>query len=683
MKKLLVHSIFICLFLLILTRSIMASNSPTPLGLDGNWEYLPQVSDDFDGDSLNNDKWESNNQSWHTSWSWDSSNVNVAQGNLQLTMNYEPHTKFNNSIWGWKERTSRWGLPWGYTTTSTPKTGTRHLRHQTQDCYGFQDMNTYQDLYLSNGTYTFEGYARSNSGHDYAHIKITGHGEEPIILPIQPSDTYTLYSTSIPITTGKITISIENACYGGVPWLDVDDLSLIKEGETFNHIVNPSFEENPKSVPYKSASVVSKERVSGHIYYEARIKAASRHPGVCPAFWATHYSESDHREIDFVELEQSGLKKMDYVIHAAYSKTLSPPITNWTTPGHANYTANFDPRDDFHVYGCEVTEDYLHFYVDGVKVRSINGGHWDYIGKDYNIWMSAGVRPPLHNSPTGSDFPTTIEVDYIRAWKKTTSPPPVATEGVVDDFDSSLTYHGSWNQHNDNSLWFKNTIHATNQINASMDLTFVGNKITLLGRKSSWSGIMNIYLDDVLVSQIDTYSTETLDQEVLFVSDDLDEGQHTFKVSCPGEKNPNSTDFYTHVDKIIIGHPPTDLDDFNESITYTGPWNAHDNEPLWYEGTIHASNTPDAKAELDFNGSGISLYGRKGNWCGIMKVYINNILVETVDTYSSVTQERALLYEVSGLSPGDHHISFVSTGEKNFLSQDSYIHVDQISIIAE
>ena len=62
---------------------------------------------------------------------------------------------------------------------------------------------------------------------------------------------------------------------------------------------------NTRTLYYKSAIIKSSlpEGVSfGR--FEARIKGASRYPGVCPAFWAWRRGESYWTELDFVEMQE-------------------------------------------------------------------------------------------------------------------------------------------------------------------------------------------------------------------------------------------------------------------------------------------------------------------------------------------------------------------------------------------
>lgn len=40
-----------------------------------------------------------------------------------------------------------------------------------------------------------------------------------------------------------------------------------------------------------------------------------------------------------------------------------------------------------------------------------------YFDQALAVVLSAGIRQPYRDSPTGTGFPTTYEVDYVRVWQ--------------------------------------------------------------------------------------------------------------------------------------------------------------------------------------------------------------------------------------------------------------------------
>lgn len=52
------------------------------------------------------------------------------------------------------------------------------------------------------------------------------------------------------------------------------------------------------------------------------------------------------------------------------------------------------------------------------------------------------------------------------------------------------------------------------------------------------------------------------------------------------------------------------IDDFNDNIVYSGPWQAFTNQTYGFNGTRHVANTPGLSANFKFNGMStpVSMY---------------------------------------------------------------------------
>ena len=198
--------------------------------------------------------------------------------------------------------------------------------------------------------------------------------------------------------------------------------------------------------PYTSGMLKS-HATGTYGYYEARLKGAPLFPGVCPSFWL--YSKIDdsiiepgevrYSEIDIVELTQRGSRVAgneriaDLNLHAILANG-KPGLAgrNWQRPNddkfkaaQANeYRLPFDPRTDFHTYGCNVTPQTITWYVDGETIGQKPNHYWH---REMNVALSLGLRPPYSkytttgfvptDVETTNEFPTTMEVDYVRVWQ--------------------------------------------------------------------------------------------------------------------------------------------------------------------------------------------------------------------------------------------------------------------------
>lgn len=195
---------------------------------------------------------------------------------------------------------------------------------------------------------------------------------------------------------------------------------------------------------YKSGILRSKlKRTYG--YYEARIKGCPLFPGACPAFWI--YSDGKQAtgevrycEIDVVELQMNELnretKQRDPVNHIDMNLHLrladKDGKVKWVRPlmdpelCANSWMAPWDPRDDFHVYGCDVAPETIVWFIDGKEVARKPNKYWHL---PMNLTLSLGLRhphlgwvgqemKPVPQAATAEGFPTSIEVDYVRVWER-------------------------------------------------------------------------------------------------------------------------------------------------------------------------------------------------------------------------------------------------------------------------
>lgn len=193
---------------------------------------------------------------------------------------------------------------------------------------------------------------------------------------------------------------------------------------------------------YKMGIAISKETTT-YGYFEAKIKGASLFPGVCPAFWLFSRGESmmvngekiTYSEIDIIELtmgeaEGSTVRTLDTNLHMRKIDENGEEI--WQRPNthpelcKTAVEAEWDPRDDFHIYACENRPDSIVFYVDNKRIGAKKNHYW-HLPMNLTFTMeprkphheySDGGRIPVPEAATREGFPTTMEVEWVRTWVK-------------------------------------------------------------------------------------------------------------------------------------------------------------------------------------------------------------------------------------------------------------------------
>ena len=97
----------------------------------------------------------------------------------------------------------------------------------------------------------------------------------------------------------------------------------------------------------------------------------------------------------------------------------------------------------------------------------------------------------------------------------------------------------------------------------------------------------------------------------------------------------------------------------------------------FYKGTEHYTNIDGSYFEVKFEGAGIKWYGVKSPNCGKAQVYINDVLVDTVDCYQANREVTVLFdsddYYVLNLMADEHKLKVVLIG-------NGYITTDRFDI---
>ncbi|MFK7821854.1 MAG: family 16 glycosylhydrolase [Planctomycetaceae bacterium] len=223
-----------------------------------------------------------------------------------------------------------------------------------------------------------------------------------------------------------------------------------------NGTVRLTMRHNPNNVAVKNtyfqSAILKSYKTFTYGYFESRMRAAAfPGSGVCSSFWL--FSDFDdevaegqtiYSEIDVVELQQfdwhnekqDDARDIDLNLHCVVRESGKRA---WRRPkthpqGQLNkWRAPWDPRDDFHIYGCEVNRSEIIWFVDGKEVARKPNTHWH---RPKHIAMSLGLRKPFvqfeenRNNPSDPatvpdarnklpDLPTSMVIDYVRVWEKT------------------------------------------------------------------------------------------------------------------------------------------------------------------------------------------------------------------------------------------------------------------------
>ncbi|CDZ96713.1 Immunoglobulin-like fold [Phaffia rhodozyma] len=134
---------------------------------------------------------------------------------------------------------------------------------------------------------------------------------------------------------------------------------------------------------------------------------------------------------------------------------------------------------------------------------------------------------------------------------------------AIDDNSTSLVYSpaGAWDSAIAEDIHVNGTSHWSSEEGASVAYSFKGDSIVVFGSIGPDFGIVDIYIDSVLVSQNDLYSAQEYSEQAIFRSESLGNGTHDLRMVINDKRNPSSTASNVEIDALVIT-PFTESFDF-------------------------------------------------------------------------------------------------------------------------
>ena len=175
---------------------------------------------------------------------------------------------------------------------------------------------------------------------------------------------------------------------------------------------------------YRSAKVSTSGSMNFQYgYFEIRAKLP-KGKGIWPAFWTNTIFTQAYSEIDVFEMFGSS-NNIHSTIHRWWMMDTGAgheQMMNYV-PAQRDYTLKNGElfNDAYHTFGCEWTEDYIAFYLDGFKYTEIDiaAENMDVFHQPSYVIISMAVGlldidPPDENTP----WPALYEIDYFRLYQK-------------------------------------------------------------------------------------------------------------------------------------------------------------------------------------------------------------------------------------------------------------------------
>ena len=126
------------------------------------------------------------------------------------------------------------------------------------------------------------------------------------------------------------------------------------------------------------------------------------------------------------------------------------------------------------------------------------------------------------------------------------------------------------------------------------------------------------------------------------------------------------------------------FDDTDSSLQYSGSWSHVGTDQSYtggdFDNTESFSDTAGDSVSVTFNGMAVTWIGNRDTNHGIADVFLDGKQVATVDTWGPQKDSQVPFYVGNGLTPGQHTLKIVVSGQQNAQSQGDFVGIDAIDL---
>jgi hypothetical protein len=216
---------------------------------------------------------------------------------------------------------------------------------------------------------------------------------------------------------------------------------------------------------------------------------------------------------------------------------------------------------------------------------------------------------------------------------------------------------------------------------ARATFTFTGPSVDWIGGRGPGTGIARVFIDGVLVSEVDTYSKTEEIRVPMFTAAGLANASHTFALEVTGGKNAQASAAVVILDAFDVpAQTISRLQETDPAVTYSAGWTQGNTLRAWSAGAAALAATPGAQATFTFSGTAVSWVGARGTQSGIARVSLDGSFVADVDLYASTEQIQAAVFTAAALADTTHTLTIEVTGQANPASSASLVVVDAFDV---
>ncbi|KZT10677.1 uncharacterized protein LAESUDRAFT_344342 [Laetiporus sulphureus 93-53] len=259
---------------------------------------------------------------------------------------------------------------------------------------------------------------------------------------------------------------------------------------------------------------------------------------------------------------------------------------------------------------------------------------------------------------------------------------------TLDDSSPLITYTPSnaWHDTPANDfaakLYSRSSLHTSSIAGAAAELTFNGTGLWLYGGFRPSYGSYAVSVDGAQILRANATAPDLELRSLLAGVSGLDTGQHTVTLTSDGT-GPIDIDyaiFETNVGTLGASLTNITVDDTNSQMQYSpsaSDWQ-QDSSSMFYNDSLHYSQTTGAQASLSFSGDAIAVYGTVSPLHANYTVCLDGVISQEFNASDvRILHTQTLLYFAQNLSSSDHKLVITGLGANG---TGQYVDIDFISI---
>ena len=306
----------------------------------------------------------------------------------------------------------------------------------------------------------------------------------------------------------------------------------------------------------------------------------------------------------------------------------------------------------------------------------------------------------------------------------------VLTKGIYFNNDLSLNYVGTWGSFIKNEL----TMIYSSIKGDYVEFEFLGTGFRWYTQTNAWRGMAKVYIDDVEMETIDTYSEKDTMDVIGYSIESLSMTDHKVKIEVLAQGNPKAVEYKVVIEKIEILQEDNieeykkqliekqelleskkgklqqnitkqeelknEVKSLEEQISYLkNPTGAtlvkgsykNQDKNLKYIGTwgtfikngltMMYSLTKGDNMQFSFLGTGFKWHTETNAWRGMAKVYIDDVEEEIIDSYSDVEAMDVVGYSIENLAMNTHTVKIEVLAQGNSKAIEYKVVVAKVEIL--